>query len=82
MRMTQAIDLNAMTTNEEIIQEYTDTILDLFIWAKGEAAVTEMSITVRDNNPEKSTESSLTRFFDYIGLNPWNSKVHNLTVIP
>ena len=70
MRMTQDIDLNAMTTNEEIIQE------------KGEAAVTEMSITVRDNNPEKSTESSLTRFFDYIGLNPWNSKVHNLTVIP
>ena len=53
MKMTHDIDLNAMTTNKEIIQEYTDTILDLFIWAIGEAAVTEMSITVRDNNPEK-----------------------------
>ena len=47
VKMTQDIDLKNMTTIEEILPEVRDElevkIKDIFIWALGEAAVTEMT---------------------------------------
>ena len=44
--MTQNIDLNIMTTDREIIQNYRDNlehrIKGLFIWALGELAIMEI----------------------------------------
>ena len=55
--MTQDIDLTNMMTDKEIIPELREElevkIKDIFIWALGEAAVTEMTKTVRDNDPNK-----------------------------
>ena len=57
IKMTQNIDLNEMTTDREILPNYGDDlehrIKDLFIWALGESAITEMTRTVRDNDPNK-----------------------------
>ena len=54
IKMTQNIDLSDMTTDREILQNYRDDlenrIKDLFIWALGESAITEMTRTVRDND--------------------------------
>ena len=55
IKMTQNIDLNKMTTDREILQNYRDDlehrIKELFILALGESAITEM--TRRDNVPNK-----------------------------
>ena len=57
VKITQKIDLNRMTTDKEILEEYREElgikIKDIFIWALGEEAVTEMTKTVRDNEPNK-----------------------------
>ena len=57
IKMTQNIDLNEMTTDREILPNHRDDlehrIKDLFIWALGESAITEMTRTVRDNDPNK-----------------------------
>ena len=54
VKMTQDIDLNNMTVDKEILPEVRDElevkIKNIFIWALGEAAVTEMTKTVRDND--------------------------------
>ena len=54
VKMTQNIDLNNMTTDKEILPEVRDElevkIKNIFIWALGKAAVTEMTKTVRDND--------------------------------
>ena len=55
--MTQDIDLMIMTNDKEIVSQYRDElkvkIEDIFIWALDEAAVTEMTKTARDNDPNK-----------------------------
>ena len=47
-----------MTTDREILEQYRaeleERIKDLFIWALGESAITEMTPTVRDNHPYKN----------------------------
>ena len=47
VKMTQKIDLNRMTSVKEILEEYREELeikmKDLFIWALGEEAVTEMT---------------------------------------
>ena len=67
VKMTQKINLNRMTTDKEIIEEYREEfeikIKDLFIWALGEEAVTEMTKTVRDNDPNKMNINQLYSLF-------------------
>ena len=50
IKISQKIDLNELKTDREIIQNYKDDlehrIKDLFIWALGESAITEMTRTV------------------------------------
>ena len=57
VQMTPKIDLNMMTTDKEIIEQYRDEmeikIKDIFIWVLGEKAATEMTKTFRDNDPNK-----------------------------
>ena len=67
VKMTQKIDLNTMTTDKEILEEYREEleiqIEDIFIWALGEEAVTEMTKTVRDNDPNKMNINQLYILF-------------------
>ena len=50
VKITQDIDLKTKTTDKEILPEFRDEleikVKDIFIWALGEAAVTEMTKTV------------------------------------
>ena len=54
--MTQDIDLNNIITKKEKLPEFREElemkIKDIFIWALGEAAVTEMTKTVRDTDKQ------------------------------
>ena len=56
-----------MTTDGEILQNYRDDlehrIKDLFIWALGKSAITEMTRTVRDNDPNKMDINQLYSLF-------------------
>ena len=65
--MTQKIDLNTMTTDKEILEEYLKgleiKLKDIFIWALGEEAVTEMTKTVRDNDQNKMNINQLYILF-------------------
>ena len=67
VKMTQNIDLNTMTNDKEIIPEHREELevktKDIFIWALGEAAVTEMTKTVRDNGPNKMNINQLYSLF-------------------
>ena len=80
VKMTQKIDLNTMTTDKEILEEYREeleiTIKDIFIWALGEEAVTEMTKTVRDNDPNKMNINQLYILFR-IHFIPERNKFHS-----
>ena len=57
IKITQTIDLNQITTNREILEQYRKDldirIKDLFLWEVGESAITEMTRTVKDNDLNK-----------------------------
>ena len=78
--MTQDIDLTNMTTDKEIIPEFREElevkIKDTFIWALGEAAVTEMTKTVRDNDPNKMNINQLYSLFR-LHFIPERNKFHS-----
>ena len=78
--MTRKIDLNRMTTDKEIIKEYKEELeikfKDIFIWAVGEEAVTEMTQTVRDNDPNKMNINQLYSLFR-LHLFPERNKFHS-----
>ena len=67
VKMTQDINLNIMTTDKEILFEFREElevkIKDIFTWALGEAAVTEMTKTVKDNDPNKMNINQLYALF-------------------
>ena len=56
-----------MTTDREILPNYRDDlehrIEGLFIWALGESVITEMTRTVRDNDPKKMDINHLYSLF-------------------
>ena len=80
VKMTQDIDLTNMTTDKEIIPEFREElevkIKDIFIWALGEAAVTEMTKTVRDNDPNKMNINQLYSLFR-LHFIPERNKFHS-----
>ena len=80
VKMTQNIDLNNMTTDKEILPDFREElelkIKDIFIWALGEAAVTEMTKTVRDNDPNKMKINQLYTLFR-LHFIPERNKVHS-----
>ena len=55
LKMTKEIDLSIMTNSKEILPQYRDQletdIKDIFIWAIGQKAITEMTKTVREREP-------------------------------
>ena len=55
IKMTKDIDLSTMTNSKEILPHNRDQletdIKDLFIWAIGQNAITEMTKTVREREP-------------------------------
>ena len=77
---TQNIDLNIMTTDREILQNYRDDlehqIKDMFISALGESAITEMTRTVRDNDPNRIGINQLYSLFR-LHFIPERNKFHS-----
>ena len=80
IKMTQNIDLNIKTSDREILEqhrtEYEDWIKDLFIWALGESAITEMTRTVRDNDRNRMDVSQLNSLFR-LHFIPERNKFHS-----
>ena len=80
VKMTQDIDVNNMTTDNEILPEFREElevkIKDIFIWALGEAAVTEMTKIVRDNDPNKMNINQLYALFR-LQFIPKRNKLHS-----
>ena len=52
IKMTKDIDLSIMTNNKEILPQFRDQLelekKDIFLWAIGQTAITEMTKTVRE----------------------------------
>ena len=69
-----------MTTDKEMLPEFREElevkIKDIFIWALGEAAVTEMTKTVRDNDPNKMNINQLYALFR-LHFIPERNKFHS-----
>ena len=78
--MTTDIVLNNITTDKEILPEFRDNwnikIKDIFIWALVEAAVTQMTKRVRDNDPNKMSINQLYAIFRLHFL-PGRNKFHS-----
>ena len=55
IKMTKDLDLSKMTNNKDILPQYRDQleteIKDIFLWAIGQNAITEMTKTVREREP-------------------------------
>ena len=55
IKMTREIDLSKMTISKEVLPQYRNQleveIKDIFIWAIGQLALTEMTKTVREREP-------------------------------
>ena len=53
--MTRDIDLKEMANDKEILEDFRELldreIKDIFVWAIGEAAVSEMTKTIRERDP-------------------------------
>ena len=69
IKMTKDLDLSKMTNNKEILPQYRDQleteIKDIFLWAIGQYAITEMTKTVREREPS-SRYINYIHCFDYI----------------
>ena len=80
IKMTQNIDLNEMATDREILHNYRDDlehrIKNLFIWALGESAITEMTRPVRDNEPNRMDIIPLYSLF-LLHFIPERNKFHS-----
>ena len=80
VKMTQQIDLNRITTEKDIIDEYREELdiktKDASIWALGEKAITEMTKTVRDNDPNRTNTNQLHSLFR-LHLLPERNKFHS-----
>ena len=67
IKMTHRLDLSDMTTdkgNKAEFREHLDVeIEDIFIWALGEAAIKEMTLTVREHEPSVLTLKKLYSLF-------------------
>ena len=71
--------LNNMTTDKDILPEFREEleikIKDIIIWALGEAAVTEMTKTVRDNDTNKMNINQLYALFR-LNFIPERNNIH------
>ena len=55
IKKTKDLDLSTMTNSKEILPQYRDQleaeVKDIFLWAIGQNAITEMTKTVREREP-------------------------------
>ena len=65
IKMTKDIDLSTMTNNKEILPQLRDQleIKDIFLWATGQTAITEMTKTVRETEPSSLPLHKLCTLF-------------------
>ena len=67
IKMIREIDLSKMTKPKKVLPQYRDQleeeIKDVFIWAIGQSALTEMTKTVREKEPNSLLQHGLYAFF-------------------
>ena len=67
IKMTEDLDLSTMTNSKEILPQYRDQleaeIKDIFLWAIGQNAITEMTKTVREREPSSLSLHKLYSLF-------------------
>ena len=67
IKMTKDLVVSKMTNNKEILPQYCDQleteIKDIFLWAIGQNAITEMTETVREREPSSLPFCKLYRLF-------------------
>ena len=67
IKMTKDIDLSTMANNKEILPQYRDQleleIKDVFLWAIGQTAITEMTKTIRQRKPSSLPLHNLYTLF-------------------
>ena len=67
MKMTKDIDISQMVNSKEILPQYRDQleteIKDIFLWAIGRNALTEMTKTVREREPSSLALHKLYTLF-------------------
>ena len=65
--MTSELDLSKLTNSKEVLRQYSDQlkeeIKEVFIWAVGQSALTEMTKTVREREPNISPLHCLYAIF-------------------
>ena len=70
IKMSRGIDLSKITNSKEVLPQYRDQleeeIKDVFIWAIGPSALTEMTKTVRAGNKIPYHYTVFTQCLDYI----------------
>ena len=70
IKMTKDLDLSKMTNNKEILPQYREQleteIKDIFLWAIGQNANTEMTKTVIEREPSSLPLYNYTHCSDYI----------------
>ena len=67
IKMTKEIELSNLTNNKEILPQFRDQlkleIKDIFLWAVGQTANTEMTKTVRERKPSSRPLYNLYTLF-------------------
>ena len=67
IKMTREIDLSKMTNSKEVLPQYRDQleegIKDVFIWAIGQSALTEMTKAVKEREPNSLSLHHLYALF-------------------
>ena len=67
IKMTKDLDLSTMTNSKEILPQYRDQLeaamKDIFLWAMGENAITEMTKTVKEREPSSHPLHKLYSLF-------------------
>ena len=80
IRMTKDLDLTTMITEREILEQYREqleeNIKDLFIWAIGQNAMSEMTKTTREREPANLPLHQLYRLFR-LHFTPEKNKYHS-----
>ena len=80
VKMTKEIDISEMVNSREILEQHRDhleeEIKDIFIWAVGQTALTEMTKTVREKEPKNLPLHRLYALFR-LHFTPERNKHHS-----
>ena len=81
IKMTKDLDLSTVTNSKEILPQYRNQleaeIKDIFLWAIGQNAITEMTKTVREREPRSLPLHKLYSLFRRLHFTPERNGHHS-----